>query len=255
MKIIFTLLLATVSASAAFAYDGGKLTITVPSSKSVQVYVDGRVYQDNDNTFTLNNIQTGNHTITIYKNSKNGGYGNNSNNGNYGRKRNNRNDQRDVLYSSNVYVRSSYHVDVMINRFGKALVDEKLISDKNGNWNDDAWGDDNDNDDGYNNNGYENGNNYHQAMSDYDFNQLVQKIRNQWFGKMNTAKDALNANYFNTYQVKQVLQIFSSESDKLELAKQSYKNLVDRQNFRQLYDLFSYQSQSDLDRYVKDFRY
>jgi hypothetical protein len=43
MKNIFTLLLATVSFSA-FAYDGGKLTITVPSSRNVQVYVDGRVY-------------------------------------------------------------------------------------------------------------------------------------------------------------------------------------------------------------------
>src|SRR4029079_14593289 len=110
MKNIFTLLFATVSVSA-FAYDGGKLTITVPSSKNIRVYVDGRAYQDNNNnTFVLNNIQPGNHTITIYKNNRNG-YGNN---GNYGRNGRNdrRNDQRDVLYNSNVYVRSSYHVDI-----------------------------------------------------------------------------------------------------------------------------------------------
>jgi hypothetical protein len=249
MKNIFTLLLATVSVSA-FAYDGGKLTITVPSSKNIQVYVDGRIYQDNNNrTIVLNNIQPGNHSITIYKNNRKGnGYGNNGRDN----RRNNksRNDQRDVLYNSNVYVRSSYHVDVMINRFGKALVDERAIN----NYNDDEdW-----NDNGYGNGGYNNGGNnneYRQAMSDYEFNQVLQKIRSQWIGKLSTARDEVDSHYFTISQMKQVLQLFSSESDKLELAKLSYKNIVDRQNFRQLYDLFSYRSQTELDQYAKDFRY
>jgi len=241
MKNIFTLLLATVSASA-FAYDGGKLTITIPSSKNVQVYVDGRICQENNNnTIVLNNIQPGNHSITIYKNNRNG-YGNNGRDN----RKNKRYDQRDVLYNSNVYVRSSYHVDVMINRFGKALVDERTINNKYDD--DDEWYDNS-----YGNGGYNNS--YHQAMSDYEFNQVLQKIRNQWFGKLSTAKDEINNHYFNTSQVRQVLMIFSSEDDKLELARLSYKNIVDRQNFRQLYDLFSYRSQSELDQYIRDFRY
>jgi hypothetical protein len=251
MKNIFTLLLTTLSVSA-FAYDGGKLTITVPSSKNVKVFIDGRAYQNNDNTIVLNNIQPGNHSITVHKNKKN-----NNNNGNYGRNQKDRRyNQGDILYNSNVYVRQSYHVDVMINRFGKALVDERVI---NGNRkDDDDWYDGdyqkgNDNNGGYNNGGYNNG--YRQAMNDYDFNQLLQKIQKQWLGKISSAKEAVNNNYFNTYQVKQVLQIFSSESDRLELVKLSYKNVVDQQNFRQLYDLFSYESQSELDRYIRDFRY
>jgi len=127
------------------------------------------------------------------------------------------------------------------------MVDEKVLSNRNNDWDDDDW-----NNDG----GYNNGNQgYNKAMSDYDFNQLVQKIRNQWFGKMTTAKDGVNNNYLNIYQVKQILQLFSSESDKLELAKLSYKNLVDRQNFKQIYELFSYQSQTELDRYVREYRY
>ena len=243
MKNIFTLLLVAASASA-FAYDGGKLTITVPSSKNIQVYVDGRVYQDNENTIVLNNIQAGNHSITIYKNNRNGNYGRNN-------QRDKKNNRGDVLYSSNVYVRPSYHVDVMINRFGKALVDERAI---NGNYQneDDDWFDNGPGNRGYNDGGYNN--NYHQAMSDYDFNQLVQKIRSQWLGKQAAARDALNSNYFNTNQVRQLLQIFSSESDKLDLAKLAFRNTVDQQNFRQLYDLFSYQSQSELDRYIRELR-
>ena len=251
MKTIFTLLLATISTSV-FAYDGGKLTISVASQKNVQVYVDGRVYQDNDNNYVLNNIQPGNHTIKIYRTT--------NNNGGYGKNRNVRNDRRnDLVYSSTVYVRPSYHVDIMINRFGKAMVDERVISNNNGDWDDEDYDNGGYSNGGYNNGGYDNGGynngNYNRAMSDQEFSQTLQKIKNQWFGKLNYAKDVVNNNYFNTNQVRQILQVFSSENDKLELAKASYKNLVDPQNFKQLYNLFSYQSQSDLDNYVRNFRY
>ena len=240
MKTIFTLLLVTVFTTA-FAYDEGKLTITVASQKNIKVYVDGRIYESDENNFVLNNIQPGNHTIKIYKKARKN---NNNRNSKNDRNDNNRND---LIYSSTVYVKPSTHVDVMINRFGKAMVDEKVLSNRNNDWGEDDW-----NNDG----GYNNGNQgYNKAMSEYDFNQLVQKIRNQWFGKMTTAKDGVNNNYLNIYQVKQILQLFSSESDKLELAKLSYKNLVDRQNFRQIYELFSYQSQTELDRYVREYRY
>ncbi|MGE5520059.1 MAG: DUF4476 domain-containing protein, partial [Candidatus Dadabacteria bacterium] len=68
-------------------------------------------------------------------------------------------------------------------------------------------------------------------------------------------KDAVQSNYFTTYQVGQLLQIFSSESDRLELAKLAYRNTVDQQNYRQLYSQFSYQSQNELDQYIRSYRY
>jgi hypothetical protein len=242
MKTNFTHLLATLLTSSAFAYDEGKITITTAIKKDVQVYMDDRLVQDNDNMIVLNNVRPGNHSIKIYRMARNESK---RKNGNY---RNGRNDRRDydLLYSATVYVKPAYHVDVVINRFGRALVDEKALSDRNGNWDDDGF------DDGGYDGGYHNGNN--RAMSDQDFNQLLQRIRNQWFGRLGNARDAFNNNYFNTYQVKQILQLFSSESDKLELAKLSYRKIVDRQNFRQLYELFSYQSQADLDRYIREAR-
>ena len=248
MKNIFTLLLLTVSVFT-FAYDGGRLTITVPSSKNIQVYVDGRAYQENGNSIVLNNIQSGNHSITIYKNTRNG-YGNNGTNGR-NNQRDKKNNRGEVLYSSNIYVRPSYHVDVMVNRFGKALVDERVINGSYSNDDDEIY-DNHSGNGGYDNGGY-NGSNQ-QAMADYDFNQLIQKIKNQWLGKLSTARDAINSNYFHTSQVRQIVQMFSSESDRLELAKLSYRKTVDRQNFRQLYDLLSYQSQSELDKFIRDFR-
>jgi hypothetical protein len=243
MKTLFTLLLATVFSSA-FASNEGRLTLTITSNKNVQVYVDGRAYHDNDNSFVFDNMQPGNHTIKIYRTVKN-------NNGRYNRS----NNGNELLYSSTIYVRPSYDVDVMINRFGKALVDERSLLDRNGRWDDDR------NNDGYPDKGNDNGsygNDYRQAMSSYDFEQLVSRIKNQWFssGKLNTARDGVSKNSFNTSQLRQILQIFSSDNDKLELAKLAYRQTVDSRNYYTLYDVLSFQNGRDeLDRYIKDNRY
>jgi hypothetical protein len=250
MKTIFSLLLATIFTSSAFAYDESRLTITVSATSDVQVMIDNRSYRLDDNSLVLNNIQSGRHTIQVYrKNGNNGrGYGNN-------KSRNNRNE---VLYSSTIYVKPNYDVDIMINRFGKALVDERDLRYANdGAWkNNDRPYDRNDNNGGYGN--YPSDRNYHQAMSEYDFNQLVQKIRSQIFGngKMNSAKDAFSRNYFTTQQVRQVLDLFSSDNDKLELAKLAYRNTVDQRNYSQLYDVFAFKSSRDeLDQYIRNNRW
>lgn len=239
MKTVFTLLLATLFTTSAFAFDEGRLTITVSTPSNVQVVIDDRTYKLDDNSLVLNNVRAGQHTIRVYR-----GRANNRGNGN-SRNRNNRNN---ILFSSTIYVKPNYDVDVMINRFGKVLVDERDLRYSNDGWNNGNYGN--------NNGGYGNGNSYNQAMNDHDFNQLVQKIRGQWFGKINTAKDGINNNYFTTQQVKQILQLFSSENDKLELAKLAYRNTVDQRSYPQLYDVFAYQSSRDeLDQYIRNNRW
>jgi hypothetical protein len=44
--------------------------------------------------------------------------------------------------------------------------------------------------------------------------------------------------YFTTAQTKTADTIVSAESNRLELAKASYDNIVDQANFNQLYDIF-----------------
>lgn len=234
MKIIFTLLLSTIFTTA-FAYDEGRLSITVAANKNVQVFVDGRVYNEKDNSIVLNNIRPGNHSIRIYRAKQNGNRRNRSNRS-----------KNELIYSSTVFVRPSYHVDVMINRFGKAMVDEKALSDRD-NWNDDK--------DDYYEDSFDN--NYRLPMTSYDFDQLVENIKTQWFssGKLNTAKDAIPRNFFSTGQVGQLLQLFTSDNDKLEIAKLAYRFTIDQRNYYSLYDVFSFQSSRDeLDRYVKAYR-
>lgn len=265
MKNIFTLLLGGLLTTSAFA---NNITLTFPNNRSYQVMIDGRNVNgydySNNNTVYLNNLQYGQHTIEVYRMKKNG-WGN----------------KNRSVYSSSFSSSPQYDLNIAVDNNGRVQMYQTRSNDYGRNNrggygnNDDRSGkhrdhdgdDDHDKDDhrngdynngDRNNGGYNDGrnnNHYNQAMSDYDFNQLAQKINKQWIGKMSTAKDGINNNYFNTYQVKQILQIFSSENDRLELAKLSYKNVVDQQNFRQLYDLFSYQSQTELDRYTRDSRY
>lgn len=98
--------------------------------------------------------------------------------------------------------------------------------------------------------------NYHAAMSDATFNSLYDNIRKKWlpFTKYNAAVDAFSSsdNYFTTQQVHQIIALLSDESNRLNLAKLAFDNIVDQQNFRQLYDLFNSQSSKDeLDNYIK----
>jgi len=99
----------------------------------------------------------------------------------------------------------------------------------------------------------------HVAMSDYDFNALVQDVRSRFlpFEKMSTLTGIFNnsANYFTSAQAKQLIGLVSSESNRLQLAKSAYRNIVDRSNFRTIYDLLESQSsRTELDAYVAAYK-
>ena len=267
MKNIFTLLLGGLLTTSAFA---NSVTVSFSGNTNYQVLIDGRNisnYNYSSNAISLNDLQFGQHSIQVLRTKRGGWFGNKNN----------------VVYSSNFNFSPQYDLQIAIDNNGYAQMYQTRVDNygrNNGRWNKNDRGnsnyrknkhhdrdgdDDGDNDynrgnGSYDNGGYDNtnggyNNSYRQAMNDYDFNQLVQSIRNQWIGKMNSARDAVNNNYLSTYQTRQILQMFSSENDRLELAKLSYRNIVDQQSFRQLYDLFSYQSQSELDRYVRDLKY
>lgn len=84
------------------------------------------------------------------------------------------------------------------------------------------------------------------AMTDTDFNSLYRKVQ-LTFGigaKYSTLTDIFNTetNYFTVAQTKRLIQLVSAESNRLELAKSSYNNITDPENFSQLYDVFSSQT-------------
>jgi len=97
------------------------------------------------------------------------------------------------------------------------------------------------------------------AMKETDFNVLYRDVENR-FGlgaKMSALENIfLNENYYFTVaQARQLIQLVSSESNRLELAKSAYNNIVDQAYFNQLYEvLSSTASRNELDAYVRNYQ-
>ena len=243
MKTISTLFIALlVSFSALAGFDDSKLSITIAGNRSVRILVDDRNYNNQDNSITISNLAPGHHTVKIY-------YAGN-NNRNYNGRRGYGNNMQ-LLYSSQVYIKPRHHVDIIINRFGKALVDEQAISqNRNGNdWDDDDYYDRdprNGRDDYYN-----------RPMNDHSFNAMKETLRRESFdnSRMSMAKQIIDRNYFTTEQVKQLMQFFSFDDKKLEIAKHAYRNTVDKGNYFILYDVFSFShAKEQLAAYIRSYR-
>ena len=108
MKKIFTLIAVLFSITTFAAGNPGprasKLSISTNDRAAMQVKIDGKMYNLN-NTFVMDNIRTGNHTITIYKTETMGF-----------RKR------TQVVYNSTMYMAPAQLVNIDVNRSGKVVV-------------------------------------------------------------------------------------------------------------------------------------
>lgn len=100
---------------------------------------------------------------------------------------------------------------------------------------------------------------YKVPMTDADFTIFYQTLQAQFLPgeQMNSLTDAFNNHsyYFTTAQVKQLIPLVSYESNRLQLAKLSYRTITDRNNFNQLFDLLNSQaSRDDLTAYVNGYK-
>jgi hypothetical protein len=94
-------------------------------------------------------------------------------------------------------------------------------------------------------------------MSDYDFSQAKETLRREWFEntRVTTAKQVIDGNYFSAAQVKDLLQLFTFENNKLDLAKYAYQRVADKNNYFIINDLFTFgNSREELDRYIRDYK-
>ena len=102
---------------------------------------------------------------------------------------------------------------------------------------------------------YKGEDNRNREVSEYEFNNILDNINRQRFNKQNVALDAVMRNYFTTRQIRTILYQFGPDEDKLQIAKMAYRNTIDRQNYYQLYDVFTYENSRDaLDRFIRSYR-
>ena len=92
-----------------------------------------------------------------------------------------------------------------------------------------------------------------QAMNHFDFDQLKQSLGNIWFEstKLEVLKNAIRYNYFNTFQVVELMNLFTFESSKLVIAESMYAQTIDKQNYYRLSNDFTFSSSIDeLNQYI-----
>jgi hypothetical protein len=95
------------------------------------------------------------------------------------------------------------------------------------------------------------------AMSDADFNTLYRNVNSAWSASSKYSQVSMafqnTTNRFTIAQVRQLLLLISTESERLALAKLSYDNVVDQYNYAALNDVFnSYDYRTEWARYVTD---
>jgi hypothetical protein len=115
MKIAFTLLSSLIFISAATANDKSRLTINVAGKAEFEIVIDNKSYTTEGNALLLTDLKPGYHTIKVYR--IRGGRGSSVR----------MSERNELLNTTTIKVKAGYHVDVIINRFGKALVDEQAM--------------------------------------------------------------------------------------------------------------------------------
>lgn len=92
------------------------------------------------------------------------------------------------------------------------------------------------------------------GMSSSDFSSAKSSIQSKSFedSKMTMAKQVIKNNCLTTAQVKEIMEIFSFEETKLDLAKYAYDRTVDPNNYYKLNDAFTFESSiEELDKYIE----
>ncbi len=219
MKTLYMLFISCLTGLSMFAQS--TLTVTVRGNNNYQIMVDGREYAITRDFNDENN--RGSVTVTDLQP------------GQHTLKliSNNANDNSDDN-SSTFTIRSGYDVQIIVTNNGSLQIRET------------KWG-------AGNNPGMSK-----TPMSTVKFNALYKNIKAQRsaISKSKAVNAALqnSNNYFTVAQVKQLLQLVTSQKSRLEMAKTSYEKITDPENFTQLYSLFISKSQRDeLTAYTTDY--
>lgn len=255
MKKLFTLLVLSFFTVSLYAFSGSRLSISSATNANIRVMVDGNKYQSNTNVVMVKDIDQGFHMIRIFRERTN----------RWGRNNGNSFNRFELIYSSRIYIKPQYYVDLVINRFSKVFIDEKLIQDNYFD-NDPDWdesGNDVDINNGgvYNNNGgYDDGSGFGDLMpmSNEAFEKFKLSLRNEGFDdtRMKIAKQVISQNSFTAKQVTETMQQLAFESSKLEIAKFAYEYTRDRGSYFLVNDALAYSSsKQELSEYIESYQH
>ena len=234
MKKIFTLFFASLFSLSLLAFEGSRLSISsLATSAEMKIEVDGRKFTMKNNSITLSYLAEGYHQVKIFREKKGKGFA-------FGR-------NEVVVYSNSVFLKSGFHLDITVNRFGKVLIDERRID------RDDDWYQDEDDYYDNGNGGWNDG--YGNVMNGREFEVLKESLRKEWFeaNRLISVRFIIDKNNFTTQQVKELMLLFTFEKNRLEIARYAYSKTVDKKNYYLVNEVLTFSSSKDeLARFIRN---
>ncbi len=95
------------------------------------------------------------------------------------------------------------------------------------------------------------------TLTSSQFSRLISTLKNQSFEdtRKKMAISEIKNNYITSAQLKEILQTFNFEDSRVDVAKEAYDYVCDRQNFFQIYDVFQFEdSKEEVMEYVNSRR-
>jgi hypothetical protein len=219
------------------------LKIREGEGKTIIVTVNGKKYPQNGKVVTINNVPKGVAYIKVYS----------------FRKMPNGIPKAMLIYSGQIFVKQNYIYRCTVDDFERMDVQEYCCVNQYGNYNynnpnhEAHYDDYDDNDYDWDNNYWKgprrdnNNNPYYpnsRIMNDRDFSAFKATITNSNFdsGKLTIMKTQLNNTRITSNQLRELAQLYSFESTKLDAAKYGATKVIDPQNLFVVYDVFDFES-------------
>lgn len=227
IPILAAILLTITSAIAATSV----VTIRSSDNSAISVVLNGQQLLQTGAVVKMENVRPGNNTIEVFRVNMHRGY-----------------QQRVKVYQGFIQVQPMTETFVTIVPFKNYLRIDEVVSirPRGGN----GWA---------NNTSFDNSHSpvyttpIYLPIDPMSFNQLKQTIANGSFEstKLNIFKQALVMNFFTTSQIAEVMNLFSFESYKVEVAKLGYSKTLDPQNYYMVNDQFNFSSSvNELSRFT-----
>ena len=224
MKRIITILLLF-SGQFLFANSGsGRISVSMLHSSDVRVMVDGYTYfpaSQHQSEIMIYDIPSGYHELRIY--------------GGKSYRGNRQGNRSRAIYSGTVFVRPGHHLDLILNRFGRVFFDEFPLSGIYGQ----PWGNVGSQDP------WNNGN--CRSMSGAAFGQLKASLTKIAFEdtRLSALRQGIRGNFLELSQVRELMDLFAFEDNKMEVARECYSLTTDRKQYYLLQDAFSFNSNKE----------
>lgn len=242
MKAIFTLfssLLLSMTLLAADSRFSSSVMVKLNEQADIRVVLDGKSFDPAGNAMIIGNVQPGRHQVKVYRESRTG-FRNSS-------------FRYELVYDQNIQLRGNTQLLIALDKNGRVQLTETRVQQKDNRFNDRSSRYYDFNRDGQFG-GYDDRIVYNPAMSDREFDRVLQSISKEWLesNKLKSATHIVKSNNVTTDQVKELMRLFQFENNKLEVARQAYTNVVDKWNFREVLTLLSFQeSRRELERVMR----